>query len=150
MLCKMIYFSRHKFAFLNLRFFAILRTFSSITQKYAFKLKIKYIMLISSLSPIWWCTYISLFLKKTTPPTPHTPTTPHTPPNPLHWTIQNILLAPNPFHCFFAKSFWAGKKLFIISQELRVYSNAYKYVCKIVKFSNYILFNNFTIQSNTW
>ena len=44
-----------------------LRHFSQLREKYAFKLKIKYIMLISSLSPIWWCTYIWLFLKKTTP-----------------------------------------------------------------------------------
>ena len=29
----------------------------------------------------------------------------------LHSPIQNILLAPNPFHCFFAKSLWAGKKI---------------------------------------
>ena len=28
---------------------------------------------------------------------------------PLHLPIQNILLAVNPFHCFFAKSLWAGK-----------------------------------------
>ena len=101
MLYKMIYFSSHKFAFLNLRFLTFYEHFRQLREKYAFKLKIKCIMLISSLSPIWWCTYISLFLKKTTP---------HTPSTPLHWTIQNILLAPNPFHCFFAKSLWAGKK----------------------------------------
>ena len=28
---------------------------------------------------------------------------------PLHLPIQNILLAVNPFHCFFEKSWWAGK-----------------------------------------
>ena len=33
-----------------------------------------------------------------------------TPFHPLHSPIQNILLTPNPFHCFFAKSLWAGKK----------------------------------------
>ena len=109
MLYKMMYFSSHKFAFSNLRFSPFYEHFRQLREKYAFKLKIKYIMLISSLSPIWWCTYIWLFLKKTTPPTPHTP------PIPLHWIIQNILLTPNPFHCFFAKSLWAGKK-FIIFQ----------------------------------
>ena len=25
--------------------------------------------------------------------------------------VQNILLAVNPFHCFFAKSLWAGKNI---------------------------------------
>ena len=98
----MIYFSSHKFAFSNLRFSQFYEHFRQLREKYAYKLKIKYIMLISSLSPIWWCTYIWLFLKKTTPPTP------------LHWTIQNILLTPNPLHCFFAKSLWAGKKSFNI------------------------------------
>ena len=34
-----------------------------------------------------------------------------TPLHALHLPIQNILLAVNPFHCFFAKSLWAGKKL---------------------------------------
>ena len=28
--------------------------------------------------------------------------------------VQNILLAVNPFHCFFAKSLWAGKKYITI------------------------------------
>ena len=98
MLYKMIYFSSHKFAFSNLRFSPFYEHFRQLCEKYAFKLKIKYIMLISSLNPIWWCAYIWLFLKKTTPPTP------------LHSPFQNILLTPNPFHCFFAKSLWAGKK----------------------------------------
>ena len=41
------------------------------------------------------------FSKKSTPPTPSTLRSPlHT----LHLPIQNILLAVNPFHCFFAKS----------------------------------------------
>ena len=103
MFYKMMYFSNHKFAFSNLHFLQFYKHFSQLCEKYVFKLKIKYIMLISSLSPIWWCTYIWLFLKKTTPPTP------------LHWTIQNILLTPNPFHCFFAKSLWAGKNdIFIV------------------------------------
>ena len=33
-----------------------------------------------------------------------------TPLHALHLPTQNILLAVNPFHCFFAKSWWAGKK----------------------------------------
>ena len=88
-LYKMIYFSSHKFAFSNLRFSPFYEHFRQLREKYVFKLKIKYIMLISSLRWIWWCTYIWLFLKKTTP---------------LYSPIQNILLAPNPFHCLFAKS----------------------------------------------
>ena len=67
MLYKMIYFSSHKFAFSNLHFSSFYEHFRQLREKYAFKLKIKYIMLISSLSPIWWCAYISLFLKVTTP-----------------------------------------------------------------------------------
>ena len=67
MLYKMIYFSSHKFAFSNLRFSQFYEHFRQLREKYAFKLKIKYIMLISSLSRIWWCAYIWLFLKKTTP-----------------------------------------------------------------------------------
>ena len=92
MLYKMIYFSSHKFAFSNLRFSPFYEHFRQLREKYEFKLKIKYIMLISSLRQIWWCTYIRLFLKKSTPL--------YT----LHWTIQNILFAANPFHCFFTKS----------------------------------------------
>ena len=96
MLYKMIYLSSHKFAFSNLRFSLFYEHFCQLREKYAFKLKIKYnyTMLISSKSPIWWCTHICLFLKKTIPP------------------IENILLHVNPFHCFFAKSLWAGKKLY--------------------------------------
>ena len=67
MLYKMIYFSSHKFAFSNLRFSPFYEHFRQLREKYAFKLKIKYIMLISSLRRIWWCAYIWLFLKKTTP-----------------------------------------------------------------------------------
>ena len=67
MLYKMIYFSSHKFAFSNLRFSSFYEHFRQLREKYEFKLKIKYIMLISSLMRIWWCTYIWLFLKKTTP-----------------------------------------------------------------------------------
>ena len=64
MLYKMIYFSSHKFAFSNLCFSQFYEHFRQLREKYAFKLKKKYIMLIGSLSPIWWCTYIRLFLKK--------------------------------------------------------------------------------------
>ena len=52
MLCKMIYFSSHKFAFLNFRFSPFYKHFRQLREKYAFKLKIKYTMLISSKSPI--------------------------------------------------------------------------------------------------
>ena len=31
--------------------------------------------------------------------------------------VQNIFLAVNPFHCFFAKSWWAGKKYLTIKQQ---------------------------------
>ena len=41
MLYKMIYFSSHKFAFSNLRFFAILRKFSSMTQEIYVQIKNK-------------------------------------------------------------------------------------------------------------
>ena len=60
----MIYFSSHKFAFSNLRFSPFYEHFRQLREKYAFKLKIKYIMLIRSLRRIWWCTFIWLFLKK--------------------------------------------------------------------------------------
>ena len=52
MLYKMIYFSNHKFAFLNLRFSPFYEHFRQLRKKYAFKLEIKYIMLISSLRRI--------------------------------------------------------------------------------------------------
>ena len=64
MLYKMIYFSSHKFAFSNLRFSPFYEHFRQLREKHAFKLKIKYIMLISLLRRIWWCTFIWLFLKK--------------------------------------------------------------------------------------
>ena len=73
MLYKMIYFSSHKFAFSNLRFPPFYEHFRQLREKYAFKLKIKCIMLISSLRRIWWCTYIRLFFKKPLHSTPHTP-----------------------------------------------------------------------------
>ena len=49
MLYKMIYFSSQKFVFLNLCFSSFYEHFSHLHKKHAFKLKIKYIMLISSL-----------------------------------------------------------------------------------------------------
>ena len=57
MLYKMMYFSSHKFAFSNLRFSNLrfspfYEHFRQLREKYAMKSKIKYIMLISSLSPI--------------------------------------------------------------------------------------------------
>ena len=52
MLYKMMYFSSHKFAFSNLRFSPFYEHFRQLREKYAMKSKIKYIMLISSLSPI--------------------------------------------------------------------------------------------------
>ena len=52
LLYKMIYFSSHKFVFSNLRFSPFYEHFHQLREKYAFKLKIKYIMLVSSLSPI--------------------------------------------------------------------------------------------------
>ena len=60
----MIHFSSHKFAFSNFHSSPFCEHFRQLREKYAFKLKIRYIMLISSLSPIWWCTHICLFLKK--------------------------------------------------------------------------------------
>ena len=52
MVYKMIYFSSHKFAFSNLRLSPFHEHFRQLREKYAFKLKIKYIMLISSLSSL--------------------------------------------------------------------------------------------------
>ena len=52
MLYKMIYFSSHEIAFSNLRFSPFYEHFRQLLKKYALKLKTKYIMLISSLSPI--------------------------------------------------------------------------------------------------
>ena len=92
MLYRMIYFSSHKFAFSNPRFSPFYENFLQLLEKYALKLKIKYTMLISSKSPIWWCAHICIFLKK-----------PFHPLHALHLPIQNILLAVNPFHSFFCK-----------------------------------------------
>ena len=68
MLYKIIYFSSHKFAFLIFRFSPLYEHFRQLREKYTFKLNIKYTMLISSKSPIWWCAHICLFLKKTLHP----------------------------------------------------------------------------------
>ena len=102
MLYKMIYFSSHKFAFSNLRFSPFYEHFRQLREKYAFKLKIKYIMLISLLSPIWWSTYIWLFLKKTTPLRPL---------HALHLPIQNILSRSKPFPLLFCKKLVGRKKI---------------------------------------
>ena len=51
-LLKSKYFSSHKFAFSNLRFSPFYEHFRQLREKYAFKLKIKYILLISSLRRI--------------------------------------------------------------------------------------------------
>ena len=67
-------------------------------------------MLISSKSPIWWCAHICLFLKKPLHPLHSTP--------PLHLLIQNILLAVNPFHCFFVKSLWVRKKFLKSNKQI--------------------------------
>ena len=76
MLYKMIYFSSHKFAFSNLRSSSFYEHFRQLREKYAFKLKIKYIMLISSLSPIWWCAmFIHITFSKSDHSTPCTPLT---------------------------------------------------------------------------
>ena len=132
MLYKMIYFSSHKFAFSNLRFSSFYEHFRQLREKYAFKLKIRY-MLISSLSPIWWCAYISLFLKVTTP---------------LHSTpTQNILLAVNPFHCFFAKRWWARKKSgkMPYSQLPNKIWNTKIYRCRV--YTNWYIYDVFVIVS---
>ena len=98
MLYKMIYFSSHKFAFSNLRFSPFYEHFRQLREKYAFKLRNKVHHVNQLIEPdLMMCIHMT-FSKKTTPPTP------------LHSTIQNILLAPIPLHCFFAKSLWAGKK----------------------------------------
>ena len=116
MLYKMIYFSSHKFAFSNLRFSQFYEHFRQLREKYAFKLKIKYIMLISTLSPIWWCTYIWLFLKKTTSPTPL---------HPLHSTelfkIFFSLLTLST--AFLQKACGPGKNLIILKSNSQKQSN---------------------------
>ena len=72
MFYKMIYFSSHKFTFSNLRFSSFYEHFRQLREKYAFKLKIKFIMLISSLSPIC-CIHITF--SKSDHSTPRTPLT---------------------------------------------------------------------------
>ena len=52
MLYRMIYFSSHKFVFLNFRFSPFYEHFRQLRKKCAYKLKMKYTMLISSKSPI--------------------------------------------------------------------------------------------------
>ena len=84
--------------FSNLRFFAILRTFSSVTREICVQIK-NNVHHVNQLIESDLMMYTRMtFSKKTTPL------------HALHLPIQNILLAVNPFHCFFAKSLWAGKK----------------------------------------
>ena len=67
MLYKMIYFSSHKFAFSNLRFFAILRTFSSITREICVQFKNK-VHHVNQLKELDLMMYIHMhFSKKATP-----------------------------------------------------------------------------------
>ena len=67
MLYKMIYFSSHKFASSNLRFFTILRTFSSITQKTCVQIKNK-VHHVNQLKEPDLMMYTHMpFSKKTTP-----------------------------------------------------------------------------------
>ena len=99
MLYKKIYFSSHKFAFSNLRFSPFYEHFRQLREKYAFKLKIKYIMSISSLSRIWWCAYIWLFLKKNHS-TPLHSTPLHS--TPLHSTPLHSTHSTELFKIFFS------------------------------------------------
>ena len=97
MLYKMIHFSSHKFAFSNLRFSPFYEHFRELCEKYAFKLKNKVHHVNQLIEPHLMMYIHMTFCKKTTPL------------HALHLAIQNILLAVNPFQCFFAKSWWAGK-----------------------------------------
>ena len=97
---KMIYFSSHKFAFSNLRFCAILRTFSSITREICVQIKNKVHHGNQLIEPDLMMYIHMNFSKKNHFTHSHTP---------LLLPIQNILLAVNPFHCFFAKSSGTGK-----------------------------------------
>ena len=100
MLYKMIYFSSHKFAFSNLLFSSFYEHFRQLRKKYAFKLKNKVHHVNKLIEPdLMMCIHIT-FSKSD-----HS-----TPLHSLHLPTQNILLAVNAFHCFFAKSWWAGKK----------------------------------------
>ena len=99
MLYKMIYFSSHKFAFSNLRFSPFYEHFRQLREKYAFKLKGK-VHHFNQLIEADLMMYIHMTFSKKNHSTPLHYTPLHT----LHSTIQNILFAVNPFHCFFAKS----------------------------------------------
>ena len=66
MLYKMICFSSHKFAFSNLRFSPFCEHFRQLREKYAFKLKIKYIMLKLSFKLSYYkeCkSYLRMYIK---------------------------------------------------------------------------------------
>ena len=87
-LYKMIYFSSHKFAFSNLRFSSFYEHFRQLREK-CVQIKNKVHHVNQLIEPDLMMYVHMTFSKKTTP---------------LHLPIQNILLAVNPFHCFFAKS----------------------------------------------
>ena len=93
MLYTMICFSSHKFAFSNLRF----SPFSSITREICVQIKNKVHHVNQPIEPDLMIYIHNTFSKKL-----HS--TPLHALHPLHLPIQNILLAVNPFHCFFAKS----------------------------------------------
>ena len=72
---------------------AILRTFS-ITREICVQIKNK-VHHVNQVIEADLMMYIHMTFSKKNHSTPHTP---------LHSPIQNILLTPNPFHCFFAQS----------------------------------------------
>ena len=94
----MIYFSSHKFAFSNLNFSSFYEHFRQLREKYAFKSKIVHHVNKLIEPDLMICIHIT-FSKSD-----HS-----TPLHALHLHTQNIRLAVKPFHCFFAKSWWAGK-----------------------------------------
>ena len=79
----MIYFSSHKFAFSNLRFFAILRTFSSITREICVQIKNKVHHVNQLIEPDLMM-YIHMAFSTPLHPLHSTHSTPPTPPTPLH------------------------------------------------------------------
>ena len=128
MLCKMIYFSSHKFAFLKSPFFVILRTFSSITRKICVQIKNKvhHVNQLKEPDPMMY-THMPFSKKKPLHSTPlhstplhllhsthslhSTPRTHSTHSTHSTYLLKIFFLPVNPFHCFFAKSLWTGKKL---------------------------------------
>ena len=96
MLYKMIYFSSHKFAFSSFRFSPFCEHFRQLREKYAVQIKNK-VHHVNQLIEVDLMMYIHMTFSKKTTPLHSTHSTP------LHLPIQDILLAPNTFHCFFAK-----------------------------------------------